>query len=454
VTGAVSPWLDDAPPRRPALSGDARADVVIVGAGFTGLWTALALLEREPTLDVVVLEAECVGFGGSGRNGGFVDPSLTHGLENGIAHHPDEIDELVRLGLDNHAGLVATVREAGIDCGLEEVGAIDVATAPWQLEDLAASAELHRRHGLGARLLDRDAVRAELDSPTYLGGIVHPEVALVEPGALVRGLADLAVARGARLHEETPVRSLRRAGASTEVRTAGGRVRAERVVLATNAWTHRILRRTARRFVPVYDHVLMTAPLTVEQRARIGWRGRQGFSDSGNRFHYYRLTRDDRILWGGYDANYHFGSSVGPQHDHHPATMALLERNLRATFPQLDDVAIEHRWGGPIATTTDFMATFGSALGGRVEFALGYTGLGVAASRFAGRVLADGIVAPDSALRALRFTRARPFPFPPEPLRWLAVTVTRRALIRADERQGRRGPWLRLLDRFGVGFDS
>lgn len=454
MTGAVSLWLDGAPAPRSALVGPASADVAIVGAGFTGLWTALALLEHDPTLDVIVLEAETVGFGGSGRNGGFVDPSLTHGLENGIAHHPEEVDELVRLGLDNHAGLVATVRAAGIDCALEEVGAIDVATAPWQLEELAASAELHRRHGLAARLLDADEVRAELDSPTYLGGIVHPEVALVDPGALVRGLAELAVARGVRLHEATPVTGLSRREGGVDVVTPAGRVLAQRAVLATNAWTHRLLRRTGRRFVPVYDHVLVTAPLSAEQRARIGWARRQGFSDSGNRFHYYRLTRDDRILWGGYDANYHFGSSVGPQHDHHPATMALLERNFRATFPQLADLAFERRWGGPIATTTDFMATFGSALGGRVEFALGYTGLGVAASRFAGRVLAAGIVDPGSPLRSLSFTTARPFPFPPEPLRWLAVTLTRRALIRADEREGRRGPWLRTLDRFGVGFDS
>ncbi|MEY3019958.1 MAG: hypothetical protein RLZZ272_942 [Actinomycetota bacterium] len=454
MTGVVSLWLEHPPAPRAALVGPVSADVAIVGAGFTGLWTALALLEIDPTLDVVVLEAETVGFGGSGRNGGFVDPSLTHGLENGIAHHADEVDELVRLGLDNHAGLVATVRDAGIDCALEEVGAIDVATAPWQLEELAASAELHRRHGLGARLLDRDAVRAELDSPTYLGGVAHPEVALVDPGRLVRGLAELAVARGGRLYEGTPVTALARADGRVELVTPGGRVRAERAVLATNAWTHRLLRRTRRRFVPVYDHVLVTAPLTSEQRARIGWSRRQGFSDSGNRFHYYRLTRDDRILWGGYDANYHFGSSVGPKHDHHPVTMALLEHNFRATFPQLADVAFEHRWGGPIATTTDFMATFGSALGGRVEFALGYTGLGVAASRFAGRVLAAGILEPGSPLRQLAFTTSRPFPFPPEPLRWLAVNLTRRALIRADEREGRRGPWLRSLDRLGVGFDS
>lgn len=454
MTDAVSLWLERAAASRPALVGPSRADVAIVGAGFTGLWTALALLERDPGLDVVVLEAETVGFGGSGRNGGFVDPSLTHGLENGIAHHPEEVDELVRLGLENHRGLVATVRGGGIDCALEEVGAIDVATAPWQLEALAASAELHQRHGLAARALGADEVRAELDSPTYLGGVLRPEVALVDPGALVHGLAELAVARGARLHEGTPVTGLARSDGGVELSTPAGRMRAGRVVLATNAWTHRLLRRTARRFVPVYDHVLVTARLSAEQRARIGWSRRQGFSDSGNRFHYYRLTPDDRILWGGYDANYHFGSSVGPQHDHHPATMALLERNFRATFPQLADVAFERRWGGPIATTSDFMATFGSALGGRVEFALGYTGLGVAASRFAGRVLADGILDPGSPLRSLSFTTSRPFPFPPEPLRWIAVRATRRALIRADEREGRRGAWLRLLDRFGVGFDS
>jgi glycine/D-amino acid oxidase-like deaminating enzyme len=238
------------------------------------------------------------------------------------------------------------------------------------------------------------------------------------------------------------------------LRTPQGSVRADRVVLATNAYSHQVLRRTARHFVPIYDYILLTEPLSVEQLARIGWKRRQGFADAGNQFHYYRLTHENRILWGGYDAVYRFGSKVGPSYDHRRATYDVLARHFRVTFPQLHDVRFARWWGGAIATTTRFTATFGEALGGRVAYALGYTGLGVAATRFAATVLADMLLRPASPLLDLRFTSTHPFPFPPEPARWVGVQLTRRAITSADRRQGRRGPWLRVLDRFGIGFDS
>lgn len=452
---AVSSWLDGLTPAGAPLAGDRRADVVVIGAGFTGLWTALHLIDRGPSLDVVVLEAAVVGHGASGRNGGFVDPSLTHGIHNGLAHFPDEIDELVRLGHENLAGLTAFVREHRIDCHLAPVGVIDVATEPWQLAELEAGLDAYERANERVVLLDAEAVRKEVDSPTYLGGLHRPEGgATVDPGALAHGLARVAVERGVDLHEGSPVVDLASRGAGVRVRTPGGSVIADRAVLATNAYSHRLLRRTGRWFVPVYDHVLVTAPLTAEQLGRVGWERRQGVADAGNQFHYYRLTPDDRILWGGYDAVYHFGSGVGPRYDHRKRTYDLLARHFRATFPQLDDVRFERWWGGPIATTTRFTVTFGEELAGRVVWALGYTGLGVAASRFAGRVLADKLLDPTSPLLELRFTSTRPVPFPPEPLRWAGVTLTRRAIARADRRDGRRGPWLAALDRAGIGFDS
>jgi glycine/D-amino acid oxidase-like deaminating enzyme len=451
----VSYWLDGGAAVRPSLSGDRRADVVVIGAGFTGLWTALALTDRDPSLDVVVVEAETVGHGASGRNGGFVEPSLTHGVLNGRAHFPDELDELTRLGEENYRGLVDDVRRWGIAADLDEVGVLEVATAPWQVEELSGSAEVYRAAGERVEVLDAEDARAELDSPTYLGALHRPDGgATVHPGALVRGLADVAEGRGITIHEHSPVVDVAARGPGVVVSTPGGAVVADRAVLATNAYSHRVLRRTARHFVPVHDYVLVTAPLTAEQLARIGWKRRQGVADGGNQFHYYRLTADDRILWGGYDAIYRFGSGVGPRHDHRRATYDLLASHFRATFPQLADVRFERWWGGPIATTTRFTATFGEALGGRLVYALGYTGLGVATTRFAGRVLTDRLLDPTSPLLELRFTSTQPFPFPPEPLRWVGVTMTRRAIARADQREGRRGPWLSLLDRFGIGFDS
>lgn len=451
----LTTWLDQTDAAHEPLIGHARADVAIVGGGFTGLWTALALTDRDPSLRIVVLEASRVGAGASGRNGGFIDPSLTHGIHNGVSHFPDELDVLQRLGRQNLDELVAFVRDHDISCDLELVGAIDVATAPWQARELEDSIEVYERGGERVKLLDAQEVRAEVDSPTYVAGIARLDGGgLVDPGALVRGLARVARERGVVIHEGSPVTDLRAHGTGVAVTTPAGRVLADQAVLATNAYSHRVLPQLRHWFVPVYDYVLVTEPLRPDQRARIGWQGRQGLADTANQFHYYRLTPDDRILWGGYDAIYHYGNGVGPRHDHRRTTYDLLARNFRTTFPQLADVRFERWWGGPIATTTRFTATFGAALGGRAVWALGYTGLGVAASRFAGRVLTDRLLDPGSSLLELRFTSTRPVPFPPEPVRWIGVQATRRAIARADRRQGRRGPWLTALERFGVGFDS
>jgi glycine/D-amino acid oxidase-like deaminating enzyme len=203
----------------------------------------------------------------------------------------------------------------------------------------------------------------------------------------------------------------------------------------------------------VHDYVLVTEPLTPGRREAIGWRRRQGLSDSGNRFHYYRLTADDRILWGGYEAVYHYGNDTGPHRDRDDAVHRLLARNFLATFPQLAGIRFTHRWGGAIDTCSRFCVTFGTSHGGAVAYAVGFTGLGVGASRFGARVALDLVDGRDTELTRLELVRSRPRPFPPEPFRWLGISLTRRALAREDE-TGRRGLWLRALDRAGMGFDS
>jgi len=452
---ALTIWQERTGDGHAPFRGRGPADVVIVGGGFTGLWTACQLLERDPSLDVVVLEAARIAHGATGRNGGFVDPSLTHGIHNGLAHFGDEIDDLVRLGRENLAELTAFVRTHDIACDLELTGAVDVATEPWQLEELEQGAAAYDRAHERIALLDADQVRKELDSPTYLGALARPDGGgIVDPGALAAGLARVAGTYGADVHEHSPVTALIPRSDGVRVTTDAGSVDAGHVVLATNAYSHTLLPRTGRWFVPVHDYVLVTAPLTAAQRARIGWERRQGFADAANQFHYYRLTPDDRILWGGYDAITHPGGGVGPRHDHRRATYDLLARHFRTTFPQLADVRFERWWGGPIATTSRFTMAFGDELDGRVSWALGYTGLGVAASRFAARVLTDRLLAPDSPLLELELVARKPVPFPPEPLRSIGVGLTRRAIQRADRRQGRRGPWLKALDAVGIGFDS
>jgi glycine/D-amino acid oxidase-like deaminating enzyme len=235
--------------------------------------------------------------------------------------------------------------------------------------------------------------------------------------------------------------------------TPDGVVRSERVVIATNAYPGPV-RHPRRYVIPVYDHVLMTEPLSSEQLASIGWKDRDGIGDVSNQFHYYRLSEDDRILWGGYDATYHFNNGLEPQHDQSDQTHGMLAEHFFETFPQLEGVRFSHRWGGPIGTTTRFTATWGIAHDGRLAWVAGYTGLGVGASRFGARVALDLVYGQTTERTELEMVRKKPFPFPPEPLRWAGVEMTRSALQRADGREGKRGLWLDLLDRFGVGFDS
>lgn len=448
-------WLDrpDRPEPRPPLRGDAEADLVVVGAGFTGLWTALLARELDPGREVVLLEAERIAFGASGRNGGFVAASLTHGLQNGLARFPGELGRLEELGRENLAGIAETIDRYGIDAAWEQTGELDIATRPRELDELAAHAEALRAHGWDARLLDREQVQAEVRSPTYLGGVWNRDgCALVHPARLAWGLAAAAERLGVRIHESSPVAGLEAAGAGVRVRTAAGSVRARRAVLATAAFPP-LVRAIRRTVVPVYDYVLVTEPLSREQLAAVGWQNRQGLSDSANQFHYYRLTDDGRILWGGYDAVYYFGNGMGPRYDGRPATFATLERNFRATFPQLEGLGFTHRWGGAIDTCSRFCVTFGTSLGGRAVYAVGFTGLGVGASRFGARVALDLADDRDTELTRLELVRSRPLPFPPEPLRWLGITATRHALAREDA-TGRRGLWLRALDAVGMGFDS
>ena len=235
--------------------------------------------------------------------------------------------------------------------------------------------------------------------------------------------------------------------------TPGGSVRADRVALATGTFTP-LLRRLRYYLIPVYDYVLMTEPLTAAQLRSIGWRHRQGVGDSANQFHYYRLTADNRILWGGYDAIYYYGGRVTAAQDQRPATFTRLAEHFFQTFPQLDGVQFSHKWGGVIDTCSRFCVFFGTAHGGRVAYAAGYTGLGVGASRFGGRVLLDLLSGEPTELTELEMVRTRPVPFPPEPLRSAGVQLTRWSLARADQHEGRRNLWLRALDKAGLGFDS
>lgn len=439
-------WLDDkaAPEPTPALLGPTTADLAVVGGGYTGLWTALRAKERYPGLDVVLLEADTCGSAASGRNGGFCEASLTHGFANGMARWPDEVTALERLGQENLAAIGATVARFEIDCDWQQTGQLTVATAPHHLEELAEEAD--RRDGV--RLLDQAEVRAEVNSPTYLGALSDPSTALVEPARLAWGLRRACLELGVRIHEHSRVTRMHGRSVSTET----GTVRAEHIALATNAFPP-LLRRLRRYTVPVYDLVLMSEPLSTVQKDAIGWHHRQGIGDASNLFHYYRLTRDDRILWGGYTPLYHYGSRIDPRFEQRQHIHGLLARHFFTTFPQLEGLHFTHRWGGVIDTSTRFCAFFGTAHSGKIAYALGYTGLGVAATRFGADVMLDLLNAEDTDRTRLRMVRERPTPFPPEPIRSAAIHLTRWSMSQADTHNGHRNLWLRTLDRLGLGFD-
>ncbi|KQQ05440.1 MULTISPECIES: NAD(P)/FAD-dependent oxidoreductase [unclassified Rathayibacter] len=443
-------WLDDAPAPRAPLSGPATADLVIVGGGYSGLWSALRAKERDPSRRVILLEARSIGWAASGRNGGFVESSLTHGRENGLARWPAEFEDLERLGVENLDGIQETIARYGMDCDFERTGSLAVAVEEHQVEWLAEGDGV-----AGGRFLDETEVRGVVDSPTFLAGLAAPaeQCALVHPGKLARELARIAEELGVEIHENSRVLGLESTGARVTVRTDGGSATAAQVILGTSAFPS-LLARTRLMTVPVYDYVLMTEPLDAAQLAAIGWEGREGLSDVANQFHYYRRTADDRILWGGYDAVYHPGGRIRSAYEERPETHRALASHFLTTFPQLEGVRFSHRWAGVIDTSTQFAAFYGTALGGRVAYAAGYTGLGVGTTAFAADVMLDLLAGERTERTELEMVRNRPLPFPPEPFASIGIQATRWSLDRADHDGGRRNLLLKSLDALGLGFDS
>ncbi len=434
-------WLDDvAPTERPTLPGDIEADLVIVGGGYSGLWTAVQAKERDPERSVVILEAHTVGWAASGRNGGFCEPSLTHGDENGESRWPEEMEQLKRLGTQNIDEIEQTVARYGMDVNFERVGSLTVAVEPHQVAALE-----------GEDLMDADAIQALVHSPTYLAGQSDGgDTALVHPGKLAFELARVATQLGVTIFENSPVLGI---GAGPVVRTAGGSVKAKKVALATNVFPS-LLRRNALMTVPVYDYSLVTEPLTDAQMESIGWKGREGIADMGNQFHYYRLTPDNRILFGGYDAIYHAGGKIKESYEDRTESYEMLAGHFFTTFPQLEGLRFTHRWAGVIDTSTRFCAFFGVARAGNVAYALGFTGLGVGASRFGAAVMLDLLAGEETERTRLKMVKDRPLPFPPEPVAAAGVNMVRWSMKRADRNDGKRNVLLKTLDAMGLGFDS
>ena len=450
-------WLDEDPLEplpHPTLIGDATTDVCIVGAGYTGLWTALLAKEQNPDREVVVLEQRETGAGASGRNGGFCSYSLTHGFMNGYNRFKDEMAIIERMGRENLDGIEATIKRYGIDCNFEWNGELRVAIEEWQMESMVEEARLRNSFGDNVELLTSAQTQARVKSPLYKGSLWDPDgTALVDPARLVWGLERACIKLGVKIFENTHVEWLEPTKEGMVVHTPYGSVYAQKVALATNVYKS-LIRRAHKYVIPVYDFQLVTEPLTPAQLESIGWKEREGLSDAGNQFHYYRMTKDNEILWGGYDAIYNFRGKVRQEYESDAQTYAHLAEAFLETFPQLKGIKFTHGWGGAIDTCSRFSPFWGKAYGGRVAYVMGYTGLGVGSTRFGAQVMLDLLDGVDNERTRLTMVRKKPLPFPPEPFRFIFIRLTQWSINQADEKQGRRNLWLRLLDLLGLGFDS
>ena len=373
-------WLDAdplEPKAHPTLIGDMTTDLCIVGAGYTGLWTALLAKEANPERNVIIIEQRETGAGASGRNGGFCSYSLTHGFMNGYTRFKDEMAVIERLGRENLEAIAETIKRYGINCGFELTGEISVANEEWQMAGLIEEAELRNSFGDNVEILSKEEMQSRVNSPISVGGLWDPDgTALIDPARLVWGLERACLKNGVQIFENTSATKLERTNKGIIVHTPYGNVYAHRVALATNIYRS-LVRRAKKYVVPVYDFQLVTEPLTPEQMDSIGWKNREGLSEAGNQFHYYRLTKDNEILWGGYDAIYNFRGKVRSEYETSAETYAHLAEAFLETFPQLKGIKFTHGWGGAIDTCTRFTQFWGRAHRGRVAYVMGYTGLGV-----------------------------------------------------------------------------
>ena len=451
-------WLDDVdePDSNPTAVHNEDCDLCVVGGGFTGLWTAIIAKQRDAKRDVVLIDAHEIGSGASSRNGGFMDYSLTHGIANAQERFPDEVEILEQLGRENIAEIEKVIREYNIDCDFERNGAIEVAST-WHPEnytdELKEDYSILRDLGHDVVWLDREAMNAEVHSPVFTSGLWAKDTsALVDPARLAWGLKRVAQTLGVRIYEDTRANEISENKSGIEIKTPLAKIRAQNVALATNT-SKPLLRKMNKYIAPVYDYCLVTEPLTAQQLESIGWRNRQGIADVSNQFHYFRLTADNRILWGGYDAIYYFGGQMDKELESRPESWAMLSSQFFTTFPQLDGVKFSHMWGAPIDTCSRYSVFWGTHHKDRVAYAIGYTGLGVAASRFGGEVMLDLLAGSSTRATQTEFVQTKPRAFPPEPFRFIGIQATRWSLDYED-RRGKRNLWLRLLDRLGLGFDS
>jgi glycine/D-amino acid oxidase-like deaminating enzyme len=442
-------WLDtmpDALTPRPALSTSLDADVAIVGAGLTGLWTAYELLGRDPSLRVALVEAEIAGFGASGRNGGWCSALFAGSRASTARAYGRDAAVALQRAMFATVDEVGRVLDAeGIDAHFHKGGTLELATRAPHVERLRAHVESERRWGFGeddVRWLDADEASARVNAAGVLGGSYTPHCARVHPARLVRGLAGAVERRGATIYEQSRVVDL----APGTVGTEGGRIRAERVVLATEGYTARLPGR-ARTIAPVYSLMIATEPLPAPVWDEIGWAARETLADGRHLIIYAQRTADDRIAFGGRGAPYHFASRIRDDFDRDRGVFSELRAVLTELFPSVASARITHEWGGPLGIPRDWYSSVGFDAVAGVGWAGGYVGDGVSTTNLAGRTLADLLLGIESELTALPWVNHRSPAWEPEPLRWLGINAGLRLPAGADRHEMRTGRSSRWRER-------
>jgi len=438
----LSLWWDGLPgevTERAGLPGDIEVDVAVVGGGLTGLWTAYYLSQADPNLRIAVLERDVVGFGASGRNGGWC--SALFSVSEAIldkASGPGS-GRAQRLAMQETVGEVGRVVAAeGIACGFHHGGTVVLARTPAQLERTLAEVAEARERGVGVDdlvFLSPAEARERVGATDILGGTYTPHCAAVDPARLVRGLAEVVEGRGVVLYEQTEVRSL----APGVVTTARGTVRAGAVVRATEGYT-RTLAGHQRDLIPVYSLMIATEPLPDAFWAEVGLTGRETFADHRHLVIYGQRTEGGRMAFGGRGAPYHFGSTIRPEFDRDPGVHQALRRTLVELFPALSDAEVTHAWGGPIGIARDWFSSVGIDPATRMAWAGGYVGDGLSTTNLAGRTLRDLILGESTDLTALPWVNHRSKKWEPEPLRYVGINAGLRlagSADRAEERSGR-----------------
>jgi len=406
------------------LRGDIDVDVAIVGGGFTGLSSAYHIKKAEPNLKVALLESEVIGFGASGRNGGF---NMTlFGLTLSITalrfgkQKAREAHHYMERAVDYLRDLVA---ELGIDCDYEHPGFLRVATSEKYKKRILHEIELAGKLGLeGIEWLDEAQTREQVQSPMYLGAWWEPRCGILNPAKLSWGWADAIRPMGVEVYENSPVAEIVRESGRLRLDTPNGIVRADKVVMATNAWSH-FFKELRRKQVPVWTHIVMTEPLTEKHFEEIGWQNRQGIEDARNLVHYYRLTADNRLVMGGRDVSLGYGEDM--EQDLNPVTFEGLKDDVREIFPALKEIQFTHEWGGPVSVPLDMAPAIGFAGDKNVVYSLGTVGHGVSMTQLNGRTIADLILERKTDLTDVFFVNRRTIPWPPEPLRNLAIKAIR-----------------------------